>query len=123
MPQYREKIEEFVVPYSTAKHTRAARESFMVGALARFNNNYEKLSPLARWAAEEMGLKPVCYNPFMNNAAQLVEVAHIGVIKEAKRRKMNCLLGTGSSETVFEFVFPEIETLWEKVKGLFRRKR
>ncbi len=76
VPQYREKIEEFVVPYSTAKHTKAARESFMVGALARFNNNYEKLSPLARWAAEEMGLKPMCYNPFMNNVAQLVEVAH-----------------------------------------------
>jgi len=76
VPQYREKIKEFVVPYSTAKHTKAARESFMVGALARFNNNYEKLSPLARRAAEEMGLRPVCYNPFMNNVAQLVEVAH-----------------------------------------------
>jgi sulfhydrogenase subunit alpha len=76
VPQYREKIKEFIVPYSSAKHASAARESFMVGALARFNNNYEKLSPLAQWAAEEMGLKPVCYNPFMNNVAQLVEVAH-----------------------------------------------
>ncbi len=76
VPQYREKIKEFVVPYSSAKHTKAARESFMVGALARFNNNYKKLSPLAQWAAEEMGLKPVCYNSFMNNVAQLVETAH-----------------------------------------------
>jgi len=76
VPHYREKIKEFIVPHSSAKHARAARESFMVGALARFNNNYEKLSPLAQWAAEEMGLKPVCYNPFMNNVAQLVEVAH-----------------------------------------------
>jgi coenzyme F420-reducing hydrogenase alpha subunit len=76
VPEYREKIKEFVVPYSSAKHAKAARESFMVGALARFNNNYEKLSSLAQWAAEEMGLKPVCYNPFMNNVAQLVEVAH-----------------------------------------------
>jgi coenzyme F420-reducing hydrogenase alpha subunit len=76
VPQYRDKIEEFVVPYSTAKHTKAARESFMVGALARFNNNYEQLSPLARSVAEELGLEPVCYNPFMNNIAQLVEVAH-----------------------------------------------
>ncbi len=74
--QYREKIKEFVVPHSTAKHTSAGRESFMVGALARFNNNYEKLSPLALWAAEQMGLKPVCYNPFMNTIAQLVETAH-----------------------------------------------
>jgi len=74
--QYRETIKEFVVPYSTAKHTKAARESFMVGALARFNNNYEKLSPMAQWVADELGLKPVCYNPFMNNIAQLVETAH-----------------------------------------------
>jgi len=76
VPEYREKIKEFIVPYSTAKHAKSARESFMVGALARFNNNYEKLSPLAQWAAEEMGLRPICYNSFMNNVAQLVEVAH-----------------------------------------------
>ena len=93
--QYREKIEEFVVPYSTAKHTKAARESFMVGALARFNNNYEQLSPLARWAAEEMGLKPVCYNPFMNNVAQLVEVAHCF---EDSVRIINELLARGLKE-------------------------
>jgi sulfhydrogenase subunit alpha len=95
VPQYRKKIEEFVVPYSTAKHTRAARESFMVGALARFNNNYEKLSPLARWAAEEMGLRPVCYNPFMNNVAQLVEVAHCF---EDSVRIINELLAMGLKE-------------------------
>jgi len=95
VPQYREKITEFVVPYSTAKHTKAARESFMVGALARFNNNYEHLSPLARWAAEEMGLKPVCYNPFMNNVAQLVEVAHC---LEDGVRIINELLAMGIKE-------------------------
>ncbi len=95
VPQYREKIKEFVVPHSTAKHARAARESFMVGALARFNNNYDKLSPLARWAAEEMGLKPVCYNPFMNNVAQLVEVAHC---LEDSVRIINELLAMGLKE-------------------------
>jgi coenzyme F420-reducing hydrogenase alpha subunit len=67
----------------------------MVGALARFNNNYEKLSPLARWAAEEMGLKPVCYNPFMNNVAQLVEVAHC---LEDGVRIINELLAMGIKE-------------------------
>ena len=95
VPQYREKITEFVVPYSTAKHAKAARESFMVGALARFNNNYEQLSPLARWAAEEMGLKPVCYNSFMNNVAQLVEVAHC---LEDGVRIINELLAMGLKE-------------------------
>jgi len=95
VPQYREKIKEFIVPYSSAKHARAARESFMVGALARFNNNYEKLSPLAQWAAEEMGLKPVCYNPFMNNVAQLVEVAHC---LEDSLHMIDELLATGLKE-------------------------
>jgi len=95
VPRYRKKIHEFVVPYSTAKHTKAARESFMVGALARFNNNHAKLSPLARWAAEEMGLKPICYNPFMNNVAQLVEVAHC---LEDSVRLINELLARGIRE-------------------------
>jgi coenzyme F420-reducing hydrogenase alpha subunit len=48
----------------------------MVGALARFNINYDKLSPLAKKTAEMFGLKPVCHSPFMNNVAQLVEVVH-----------------------------------------------
>lgn len=74
--EYKSMTNEFIVSYSTAKHARASRDSYMVGALARFNNNYDLLSPLAQWAAEELGLKPVCHNPFMNNVAQLVECVH-----------------------------------------------
>ncbi|MEM2098944.1 MAG: Ni/Fe hydrogenase subunit alpha [Candidatus Bathyarchaeia archaeon] len=67
---------EYIVPISTAKRARHARESYMVGALARFNINADKLSPLAKKTAELFGLKPVCHNPFMNNIAQLVETVH-----------------------------------------------
>ena len=67
---------EFVVPYSTAKFTKHNRESYMVGALARFNLNYDKLSPLAKQWAGRFGLKPICHNPFMNTVAQLVEFVH-----------------------------------------------
>jgi coenzyme F420-reducing hydrogenase alpha subunit len=67
---------EFVVPYSTAKFTRHNRESYMVGALARFNLNHDKLSPLAKEWASKFGLKPINYNPFMNNVAQFVEYLH-----------------------------------------------
>ncbi len=67
---------EYIKPTSTAKWTRHKRESYMVGALARFNLNYEKLSPLAKEVAGIFGLKPVCHNPFMNNVAQLVETVH-----------------------------------------------
>jgi len=48
----------------------------MVGALARFNNNYSQLLPKATKAAEELGLKAPSYNPFMNNIAQVVESVH-----------------------------------------------
>ncbi|MCK4718723.1 MAG: nickel-dependent hydrogenase large subunit, partial [Thermoplasmata archaeon] len=64
---------EYIVPQSTAKHTKHARDSYMVGALARFNLNYEKLHPLAKEVAGMFGLKPINYNPYMNSVAQIVE--------------------------------------------------
>jgi sulfhydrogenase subunit alpha len=67
---------EYIVPVSTAKWAKHVRESYMVGALARLNINYDKLSPMAKKTAEMFDLKPVCHNPFMNNVAQLVEVVH-----------------------------------------------
>jgi sulfhydrogenase subunit alpha len=67
---------EYVVPTSTAKRAKHVRESYMVGALARLNINYDRLSPIAKKVAEMFGLKPICHNPFMNNVAQLVEVVH-----------------------------------------------
>ncbi|MBN1390366.1 MAG: nickel-dependent hydrogenase large subunit, partial [Candidatus Thermoplasmatota archaeon] len=65
---------EFVVPQSTAKHAKHNRDSYMVGALARFNLNYRFLSDEAKGVAEMFGLKPVCHNPYMNSVAQLVEI-------------------------------------------------
>ena len=67
---------EFVVPYSTAKFAKHARESYMVGALARFNLNSDQLTSLAKKCAKKFGLKAVNYNPFMNNVAQLIEYYH-----------------------------------------------
>jgi len=48
----------------------------MVGALARFNNNHDKLCDAAKAAAEKLGLKPGCCNPYMNTIAQVVEAGH-----------------------------------------------
>jgi sulfhydrogenase subunit alpha len=67
---------EYVVPISTAKRAKHSRESYMVGALARFNLNSGMLSPLAKKTAELFKLEPICHNPFMNNIAQLVETVH-----------------------------------------------
>jgi sulfhydrogenase subunit alpha len=67
---------EYIVPQSTAKWAKHTRESYMVGALARLNNNYKRLSPMAQATAEMFNLLPMCYNPFMNSIAQLVEVVN-----------------------------------------------
>ncbi|MBW1769144.1 MAG: Ni/Fe hydrogenase subunit alpha [Deltaproteobacteria bacterium] len=74
--QYREISNEYLVPHSTAKFTRHKRDSYMVGALARLNVNYDHLSPKAKKVAEAFDLRPVNCNPFMNNVAQLLEVIH-----------------------------------------------
>jgi coenzyme F420-reducing hydrogenase alpha subunit len=73
---YRRWTNEYLVPQSTAKYAKNTRDSYMVGALARFNNNHDQLSPGAKKAATELGLKAPCYNPFMNTVAQVVEVVH-----------------------------------------------
>ena len=74
--EYRKVMQEFVVPHSTAKHAKHTRGSYMVGALARFNLNSDKLHPAAKDVAALFGLKAINYNPFMNTIAQLVEFVH-----------------------------------------------
>ncbi|MFA5138485.1 MAG: Ni/Fe hydrogenase subunit alpha [Elusimicrobiota bacterium] len=73
---YRKVTNETVVPASTAKYSSNKLDSYAVGALARFNNNYDKLNPQAKDAAKALGLAPICVNPYMNSAAQAVEVVH-----------------------------------------------
>ena len=73
---YLEMTNEFCVPQSTAKFSKHNRDSYMVGALARFNNNYSQLLPEAQKAVEELGLKAICHNPYMISIAQIVESIH-----------------------------------------------
>jgi coenzyme F420-reducing hydrogenase alpha subunit len=73
---YRDVTNEYLVRHSSAKLTRHKRESLMVGALARFNNNHAQLHPRAKAAAQALGLTPKVTNPYLNTAAQAVEIAH-----------------------------------------------
>lgn len=74
--EYRAFTNEYLVPHSSAKLTRHARESYMVGALARFNLNYDRLHPRAQATAESLGIRPKLTNPFLNTVAQVVEITH-----------------------------------------------
>ena len=96
---------EYIVPRSTAKWSKHVRESYMVGALARFNINFKRLSPKAKEVAEMFSLLPMSYNPFMNNVAQLVELVHS---VEDSIRLINELESTGL-QTQPEYNNPEIK--------------
>jgi coenzyme F420-reducing hydrogenase alpha subunit len=74
---YRAMTNEYMVDFSTSKFSKLSRESFAVGALARFNNNYPLLHPKAIEVAGELDLTPPTYNPFFQNLAQLVECFHV----------------------------------------------
>jgi coenzyme F420-reducing hydrogenase alpha subunit len=68
---------EYLIDASTSKLCKLSRDSFAVGALARFNNSFEWLHPQAKAVADELGLAPPAYNPFHHNLAQLVECFHV----------------------------------------------
>jgi sulfhydrogenase subunit alpha len=51
-------------------------QSYLVGPLARYNNNYDQLSKLAQQAAQEAGLGAVCNNPFQSILVRAVEVLY-----------------------------------------------
>jgi len=91
---YRKITNEFIVPHSSAKHAKLSRESYAVGALARFNLNSEKLHPKAKEIAVAVGLKPKCINPYLNTVAQLIESVHcledaIAIVEDLKSKPMN----------------------------------
>lgn len=75
--EYRLMTNEYVVDHSTSKLAKLSRESFAVGALSRFNNNFAGLHPTARQVAQELGLKPRIDNPYYHSLAQLVECFHV----------------------------------------------
>jgi coenzyme F420-reducing hydrogenase alpha subunit len=75
--EYLAMTNEYLVDFSTSKLCKLSRDSFAVGALARFNNNYQWLHPVATEVAEQLGLKPQAHNPYFHNLAQLVECFHV----------------------------------------------
>lgn len=74
--RYKEVVKEFQIAHSTARHARHNRQSYMVGALSRFNINYARLHARAKSAAACLNLAPICHNPFTISKAQVVEIVH-----------------------------------------------
>ncbi|HEX2414352.1 MAG TPA: Ni/Fe hydrogenase subunit alpha [Thermoleophilaceae bacterium] len=75
--EFEEHFVEEQVPHSTALHSRLReRGSYLVGPMARWALNAERLSPLAREAAAEAGLEPDCRNPFRSILVRSVEILY-----------------------------------------------
>ena len=69
-------IEEHV-QHSNALHSvHKGHSSYFVGPLARYNLNFDKLSPLAQETARSVGLSDVCRNPFQSIIIRSVEVLY-----------------------------------------------
>lgn len=75
--EYDAHFEEEQVKHSTALHSHKKNGgNYFAGPLARFNLNFEKLSPIVREAALEAELAPVCRNPFQSIVVRSLEVLY-----------------------------------------------
>jgi len=75
--EYEQHFAEEHVQRSNALHSAInERGAYFVGPLARYNLNFEMLSPLAQGAAREAGLKRECRNPFQGILVRAVETVY-----------------------------------------------
>ncbi len=75
--EYPEWLLEKHVPGCNCKHAVVkGRDSFLVGPLARVNNNFEQLSEDARAIAKEVGFNAPSFNPFHSIIARTLEIVH-----------------------------------------------
>jgi sulfhydrogenase subunit alpha len=73
--QYEDHFVEHQVKHSNALHSMLRGSgSYFVGPLARFNLNFDRLTPLARQAAADAHLTPPVKNPFRSIVVRAVEM-------------------------------------------------
>ena len=89
--EYDDHFVEEQVPHSTALHSRLReRGPYLVGPLARYSLNFDRLSPRVREAARKAGLASVCRNPFQSIIIRSLEILHaceeaLRIIREYER--------------------------------------
>jgi coenzyme F420-reducing hydrogenase alpha subunit len=70
-------FEEQHVEHSNALHSvLKERDAYFVGPMARFNLNFDRLSPIAKEAAKQAGLSGQCNNPFKSIVIRSIEVLY-----------------------------------------------
>ena len=120
---YRSVTNEYMSPLSTAKYAKHKMDSYMAGALARVNMNYDVLHPEAKKIAEGLGFVAPCYNPYFNSVAQFIECIHsaymtvgyidelleIGIKDEPLVEPTKFSKGAGATEVPRGILFHEYE--------------
>jgi coenzyme F420-reducing hydrogenase alpha subunit len=76
--EYDAHFEELHVPRTTALHSRFrdGGGAYLVGPLARYSLNFDRLSPLVQETARAAGLGATCANPYLSIVVRAVEVVH-----------------------------------------------
>ncbi|MCJ2186259.1 Ni/Fe hydrogenase subunit alpha [Novosphingobium beihaiensis] len=75
--EYENEFEERHVAHSTALHSLLKRRgAYLVGPLARYALNYDRLPASMQSLAAEAGLGPVCNNPFRSIVVRALETAY-----------------------------------------------
>jgi sulfhydrogenase subunit alpha len=74
---YESEFEERHVAHSTALHSVVKRRgAYLVGPLARYALNFDKLPASIQALAREAGLGPVCNNPFQSIVVRALEITY-----------------------------------------------
>ena len=98
--EYENHFSEEHVAHSNALHSVLnGRGNYSVGPLARYNLNFDKLSPVAQQAAREARLELPCLNPFKSIIVRAVETAYacdeaLRIIEEYDRPENPCVAVT-----------------------------
>lgn len=75
--EYESHFAEEHVQHSNALHSvLKARGAYFVGPMARYNLNFDRLSPLAQESAHEAGIGTECRNPFQSIIVRSVEIVY-----------------------------------------------
>ena len=89
--EFENHVQEEHVKHSTSLQAAIkGRGAYCVGPLARFNLNFDKLSPAAQEVAHDVGLEPECFNPFKSIIARGIETLYacdesLRIIQEYER--------------------------------------
>ena len=76
--EFEQHFDEEHVAHSNALHgvKKEGGAAYLVGPIARYNNNFEQLSDLARATAKEAGLGQTVLNPFQSIVVRMVETLY-----------------------------------------------